>query len=101
MAPSDHILMIGHTLSLPCVAYTTVINAPHTLVSWSAGNRDIVTSSKFTVRESYEEKGGVVLIRSTLLVSCIEPEDAAQYACHVTTGSDRTSVGFTVDVQGV
>lgn len=71
------------------------------MVSWSADSRDLVNSSKFTIRESFEERGGVVLIRSTLLVGCIEPENAAQYACHVTTGTDRTSASFTVDVQGM
>ncbi len=42
-------------------------------------------SSKVTVLEHRQESRNVVLIRATLLVDCIEPENAARYRCHVTS----------------
>lgn len=101
MAPSSHTLPVNRSLSLPCVAYTPITHASLTFVTWSTGTTDLFNSSKVTIHESYEERGGVVFIRSILLISCVEVEDTAQYACHVMANGQQTTAEFTVIVQGI
>ncbi|XP_064391944.1 uncharacterized protein LOC135339656 isoform X2 [Halichondria panicea] len=85
VAPSDVTIETGHTLSVGCVGYTTVSNAPSTNLSWTFDDQPLGNSSKVTVLEHRQENRNVVLIRATLLVNCIKPENAARYGCHVTS----------------
>lgn len=95
MVPADQDIVTGGVYYLPCVAFSK--NGKAVIVTWSAnGNQIKGESSKLDILENNRTQNGVYLLRSILVLSCATSEDALEYTCSATDGTEYREETFTL-----
>ena len=72
---------------------------PLPTLSWKRGRVSLNNGSHLIIYEEQVTVGGSVAVKSTLEISHVEPDDAAQYICvaNNTFGSDTANFNLTVN----
>lgn len=95
VTPADRNIIAGGFYYLPCVAFSK--KASTLTITWSAGGELISRESpRLAIFESNTTQNGVYLFRSVLELSCASFEDAMEYACSATDGTESREVSFTL-----
>ena len=77
----------------------TASGYPLPTLSWKRGRVSLNNGSQLIIYEEQVTVGGSIAVQSTLEISHVEPDDAAQYICvaNNTFGSDTANFNLTVN----
>ena len=93
VAPTDQDIVTGGVYFLACVAFSRIGRAVE--ITWSAnGNRITGEASRHNITEKSLAESGVRIVSSILEISCASLEDAMEYSCSATDGTESKEEKF-------